>query len=446
MNGWLVAGLAHPLLPVLLIAPSWLGGWRSLVLVPLFGGLLIVHWQARSFPLVTDWLFLALLSFLPLSLIPAIDGSVAAGRLTAVLAGMTVYLAVRSRLRTAQGIVTWSVGMVLVVAGLGSIISPFVVEWPLSKSLLPPSVVQISERFPLLFAGQITGTTRGGIHPNQYAGTLVLVLPTALLLALSPALRRRARLVTGAALLAGLVGLLLTQSRSGLLGVTVGFGTALGIWMWRGPNPRNWQRARWVLGVIAIVVTLWLGRILAGWIVTPDPSLDSFASRVDLWHRALLLIADFPITGIGLGQFSLVLSRLAPVVLTPPGTVVPHAHNFILQVTLDLGVLGTLVVASFFGLTLVGLARVVRRPDFSLLTAPAAGMMAGLFGFLAFGLTDAIAITARGAVVLWLQFGLSAAVIAVASHPDAYSSRVQAEPMDGLRPSYAPGRQASRSR
>jgi putative inorganic carbon (HCO3(-)) transporter len=64
-----------------------------------------------------------------------------------------------------------------------------------------------------------------------------------------------------------------------------------------------------------------------------------FEKRLEIWERALFMIRDFPITGVGMGAFMNVADLIYPFFLHPANTVV-HAHNLFLQISVDLGLPG----------------------------------------------------------------------------------------------------------
>jgi putative inorganic carbon (HCO3(-)) transporter len=153
--------------------------------------------------------------------------------------------------------------------------------------------------------------------------------------------------------------------------------------------------------------------------------LDTLETRMELWDRAVYMLQDFPFTGIGLGQFSPVLHALYVPLLVPPGQFVPHAHNLYLEYALELGIPGAvafaLVVLAFFRQC----ARAARSAD-PLLRWTGLGLALGVFGFLVYGLADAIAPGARAGLVLWLLLGLGTAVGNVAraeAHPPVVGVR-----------------------
>jgi len=205
--------------------------------------------------------------------------------------------------------------------------------------------------------------------------------------------------------------LLLTLSRSAFMGLTVGVMLVLAWWLVGEQRSPRRRRLRGVLLLGMVGAATWVGwRLVAPWMASTEAGVDSFPSRLELWQRASLMLRDFPLTGIGMGQFEPVLHAIYVPMLTPPGEFVPHAHDIFLQLGLDLGIPGGLA----FVWLLVGFFRALwqayRRLDDLELRAATVGLLAGMSSFLVYGLTDAIVVGSRGAIVTWLFLGLGVAL------------------------------------
>lgn len=282
-------------------------------------------------------------------------------------------------------------------------------EWNAVKY---PLLNQVYSSIPRLIRGVQTsvGPTMG-FHPNELAGTLAFLLPLPISLVLRASLPRVQRVILAGIVLVGLGVLLLTASRSALISLAV---AVVGLLIWR------W----WRVGLIALVIAaLAIGIALSvdasgveDFILKIDatsttPSERSFAFRLDVWNRAILMIEDFPFTGIGLNTFPIVIDARYPAVLGVHYLWIPHAHNIYLQVAVDLGLGGLM---AFLGLWLctalagwrafrqVGTSEGARSP----LQAAIVGLLMGLLAYLTFGLTDAITLGAKPTVLLWLIVGL----------------------------------------
>src|SRR5262249_45371462 len=137
----------------------------------------------------------------------------------------------------------------------------------------------------------------------------------------------------------------------------------------------------------------------------------SLQARVEIWSRALLMLQDFPFTGIGLNTFPVVLQALYPPFLTGPDETIPHAHNLFLQTGVDLGIPGLLAFLWILGLVwrcwlrawrtderaraAQGVGLLSAATDWISRPAALAGVLAGITGHLVFGLTDAVTLGAK---------------------------------------------------
>ena len=137
----------------------------------------------------------------------------------------------------------------------------------------------------------------------------------------------------------------------------------------------------------------WLLRDSSQWLLAqPGADPANLVGRMDIWQRALLAVADFPLTGIGLGTFRRLAIAYAPFFDVDPVLAdVGHAHNIFLQTALDMGIPG--LVAYVAVLLLVAgmgwsLYKRTTSPTGRLLSA---GLLTSLLAFLIFSLTDAVA-------------------------------------------------------
>jgi O-antigen ligase len=193
--------------------------------------------------------------------------------------------------------------------------------------------------------GRASGNLR---QPNHLSSLLLWSLVGALWLCESLSDRRWRLARAGLfALMVGFVfGLVLSGSRTGMLGVL-----ALAVW---GALDRTLsRRSRLMLCVSPLVYALcWRG--LSTWAdITGHvfggaarlrTETDISSSRFGIWSDTLGLIAQHPWFGVGWGEFNLAWS------LTPfphrPGAFFDHTHNLLLQWVVELGVpLALLVIA-----------------------------------------------------------------------------------------------------
>ncbi len=222
----------------------------------------------------------------------------------------------------------------LVVAGvLGALIGVvqvFVPQWADGEM-----IAQIS-------GGRAAGNLR---QPNHLSSLLLWSLVALLWLAERGRVGRLAAPALGVLLLAGIV---LSASRTGMLGVLM-----LGGWGWLDRRLSRRSRAL-LLASPVVFALLWTG--LAAWahhsqqVFGGDAQLakgDISSSRFAIWSNTLALIAHDPWLGVGWGEFNFAWT------LTPfpdrPVAFFDHTHNLPLQFAVELGVPLALLVLALLG-------------------------------------------------------------------------------------------------
>ncbi|MCX7856216.1 MAG: O-antigen ligase family protein [Anaerolineae bacterium] len=303
-------------------------------------------------------------------------------------------------------------------------------EW----SAKVPLLGDLGRRIPHLITTVPEDQGTPGVNPNHLAGALTFYLPPALALVFGQRFSRRAVVgpffgLLGSLLFLALVTgtLLLTQSRSGWIGGAAG---VLALFSLAGLTARRrWIRRIGVilpiLAILTVVVaiinlgsqalgeSLW-GQEIAGPVEEVVGSI-TLEGRVEIWSRALYAIQDFPFTGCGLGAFRRAVPILYPLFTVPPDTDIAHAHNIFLQTALDLGIPGLVAYLALLmiALALCWQAALTPSPGPSAtervgVRALALGLAAGLIALHVYGLTDALALGSKPAIVFWYALGLVA--------------------------------------
>jgi hypothetical protein len=122
----------------------------------------------------------------------------------------------------------------------------------------------------------------------------------------------------------------------------------------RGLDPMSGQNRR-VIPFGFSVISLSLILLLGGWFVIRSmkqtPLLQRFQNskamlqtRIDLqWKNALRMMADYPVTGVGLGGFIIEVANYSHLYKSPD--IVPEsAENYILQIGSELGLIGLILM------------------------------------------------------------------------------------------------------
>lgn len=228
--------------------------------------------------------------------------------------------------------------------------------------------------------------------------------------------------------------LLLTQSRTALLATLV---ATLVILLLTLRQPAGGLRFLGVICFFGLVVgmgyftlRLLFGDLLATAAATYDQTARQFVNtqslsgRLLIWERALYGIADFPLTGYGLGVFAQIAEQPYPPLPDYRPGAFNHAHNLFLQTALDLGLPGLITFATLVGLAGVGLIRCYRAaPPHSAQATWALGMLGTFVGFVIYNLFDGLTLGARPAVAMWFFLGLAIAAGQRQALVDAWPTR-----------------------
>jgi putative inorganic carbon (HCO3(-)) transporter len=289
----------------------------------------------------------------------------------------------------------WIYTGVVVTGAVLALGAAFSVEWAAYK--IPVIPASFYEKFTLLVSDTV--------NPNVLAGSLVILFPV--IVALIVFGWREMRWAFRLPILVVAVGvaivIILTQSRSAMIAFIFTL-LLLPILRWR------WA---WIV-VIILVVAGWVGI----WFLRDQRIFDlpfvlwdfqEFGSRVEIWSRAIYMIQDFPITGIGMGTFLDVADQFYPFLMHSQGTV-NHAHNLFLQVAVDLGVVGLIAWLSVLMAVFIVSWRVYvngLQTDRIWLMGLGAGLLCSQIALVVHGLTDAVTWgMVRPAPVVWALWGV----------------------------------------
>jgi O-antigen ligase len=281
-----------------------------------------------------DWQIWLLLIAAILSAAIAYNTRLAMFQLSLILLGLAVYLVMANvpdpfqrRQAAPRSVLSGILGLLPALIAVYFLLTNDWSRWIGKLSIFDPAL-RVLAAWPLSSIGL-------GVNPNVIGGVIAALLPLQVY-----ALRRSRRWI--ASILIGLSGvaLVLSQTRGAWLALAL----VTGMWLlWRFITARQSQlrRARWLwLSIVAVVGIV--GAALL--IVTPLGSwlLGLGGDREQIWRNSLDLAGDYPLTGLGLGDFEMTYSTYA--LLVHVGHTL-HAHNLWLDVWLNLGLLGLLALA-----------------------------------------------------------------------------------------------------
>ena len=356
-------------------------------------------------PRLTDKLLAAGAIWTGVTALAVSDWHAGAPKLFGLLLGLGLVYAIGTEPSSAPKIQAIWLGLAFGLTGLIALAALFLAEWP-QRKLLP-----LDNLYTLLPAGPRVvdhGGRPGGIGPNQVGGTLALLLPLCLSLTLDEGRTGRSIRAAAATVLAlAITVLMLTQSRSAVVGATAGLAVVCCWWV----QQRAWTRTRRKIVQAASAVALigMLTTMAYTWLAPLHTTTDTLTGRLLIWTASIVVIGDYLYTGVGPGQFTMALNAAFPQMASSVAPRIPHAHNFVLQALLDLGLPGVAVLSALVFAAARGLIAVVRQSTDQSLRLLAVGLGGSLVGYFVFGLTDTIALGARGGFPFWLVLGLALA-------------------------------------
>lgn len=331
----------------------------------------------------------------------SIDRQLSEPKLWGIFLQAVLFFSVLNGLHNRRDIdwLTW--GIVALTAGtaLASLVGT---QWDIVRLASFPGIY---DRLPQLIRGlpdSGLSPAQDLFHPREVGAAMGMLLPfitTLLLFARS----RWLRLASGLTLLLGGFVLILSQALMGLFGLLVGW-AIIAVW-WR----------RWMIIPVILAGLAVLG---LAWAIAPDNWLSLMLSvdnpygiavvlRLDMWSRALAMIADMPYTGIGLNTFPLIQSHFYIGHLLGAE---PHAHNLLLQTAVDLGFPGLIALFWLSAAFYMTAWRVAARLEDRALTALVIGAVAGVTAYIAGGALDVMTLGAKPVAALSLFIGLVGAL------------------------------------
>ena len=189
------------------------------------------------------------------------------------------------------------------------------------------------------------GLWRGLWYEKNQMGIVMVAGATAAAACLASADPRR--LLPGLTLVLATVLVLATQSKTSLLCLLLGLGVVGGLWALRKGGPAFSVVMIW-LGVVAggVLLAVWItdsGAVLEA--LGKDPSLTG---RTHIWDSLMRRVAEHPWTGYGYSAFWGKNSIPADFVRQETGWLVPSAHNGWIDLLVQLGWPGAILVGALF--------------------------------------------------------------------------------------------------
>ncbi len=227
-------------------------------------------------------------------------------------------------------------------------------------------------------AGVTSGDRIGGTFGSAayLAAALTLLIPASAVVAGDPSERAPWRWAAGAAVIAGLVVAVASQTRAGWVGLVVAAAVTAPVW-WRWLRTRSWMAAVLAAILVTVVVFSPVAERVSSAVDFDD---GGGRARIDEWRIGLAAFAAYPVIGSGPEGYRVVFPDHvdADYARRHGREVAPdRAHNGILDVGITTGLPGAALYVAAAAWLLVRSWRGVRRGDILVI-----GLAGGVAGYL----------------------------------------------------------------
>jgi len=149
-----------------------------------------------------------------------------------------------------------------------------------------------------------------------------------------------------------------------------------------------------------------------------NPADSSYSTRTEIWKTVIPIIKDYWLTGLGLGNETLLKVSKNYYVFVSKGSIPSHSHNLYLQIWIEMGIFG---ITSFLAFIL----STVKKSIKSLVTPEDDGVknvliagLASLAGILANGMIEYVWFDRRVMLFFWVAVGIILAAMAIRARAD----------------------------
>ncbi|MDD4688273.1 MAG: O-antigen ligase family protein [Eubacteriales bacterium] len=239
-------------------------------------------------------------------------------------------------------------------------------------------------------------------NPNVLGEYLILAIPLALAMIWS-CKGWLSRLYYTGVLGAASLCLVFTQSRGCWIGIIVGIGIYIFI--------VNKRYIAFLFAGAVVAPFIMPQSIIERFTSIGDTSDSSTSYRVNIWYGVFKLLADFWFVGIGIGERA--FARIYPF-YAYSNIYAPHSHNIYLQLIVEMGIVGLLVM---FFIMLLFWRRLIA--DFAkkktAQTVIAVAILSGTIAFMCQGAFDYVWYNYRVVLIFWMLMGLGSATSRIAN-------------------------------
>jgi len=178
------------------------------------------------------------------------------------------------------------------------------------------------------------------VNKNHFAGWMCMVAPLSFGIGFtSRSMSRKIRYIFFSIVMA--ITIFFSLSRGGIISFLVGATILVSLIVWDSPSKKR------LFPIFSFVIALFVYLIYLG----ASPIIQRFAEsgissheRLLVWSASLTAFSYFPVFGTGLGTFQYVFPMYKPYGIA---MFYQHAHNDYIEILLEFGIIGALVVTSF---------------------------------------------------------------------------------------------------
>lgn len=357
---------------------------------------------------------------LPLSLAISVDWQLSLPKIIALVLSLALYYLIVNYLRSYAHLPLVIFGLILLAVAV-AVLGLVSADWSGDRMF---TLTPIYSRLPRLLSLAAGAGYESGINVNTIGGAMTFFVPLLLSLFWDEGSFSRKYLAgrpshkamhaaykTGIALALGvvLITLLLTQSRGAYLGTLVGL-VVFAVW-----KDRRLALVALALVLIAFVVLMvWTNGDLAGLITRLDTDEEgaTLPGRLQAWRRTSTIIQDFPLTGTGIGTYSLLYDQVYSFNVFPETVETTlQAHNTFLSAAADLGLPGLVLYSALLSIAVAAAIKTVKYGR-TVIRVVLIGLISGLVGHHVFGTMDTFSLGTKLGAILWIYLGVISAFLA----------------------------------
>lgn len=149
-----------------------------------------------------------------------------------------------------------------------------------------------------------------------------------------------------------------------------------------------------------------------------NPADSSYSTRIEIWQTVAPIIKDYWLTGLGLGNETLLRVSKNYYVFVSKGSIPSHSHNLYLQIWIETGIFGITSFLAFILTTVKKSIKSIVRPGDVMVRNMLIAGLASMTGLLANGMIEYVWFDRRVMLFFWAVVGIILSAIAIGTKTD----------------------------